>query len=131
MTMLWAQICPFVALELYENEQTKDSLTLFLVFCFSGWILLNVLFFCTIDLSYIKTFFGTKTAPQYAVELFLTGDSDFKKFDAVFTNRLDYTKSVHEEAKRWVATNIDLWKAEEPEWFKIELIPDEVSFSLS
>ena len=27
--------------------------------------------------------------------------------------------------KEWVANNIDRWKVDNPDWFKIELIPDE------
>jgi len=36
-----------------------------------------------------------------------------------------YTKSIEAEVKEWVAHNIDRWKEENPEWFKIDLIPDE------
>jgi len=28
--------------------------------------------------------------------------------------------------KEWVAENIDKWKRERPDWFKIEMIPDEL-----
>jgi len=48
----------------YEENDTiaKDAITLILIGSFSAWLLLNVAFFCTIDLGYLGTFFGTKTA---------------------------------------------------------------------
>jgi len=46
------------------------------------------------------------------------------KFDAVFSNRIQYTTSIHGEVKEWVAANIARWKSEKPQWFAIELIPD-------
>jgi len=32
---------------------------------------------------------------------------------------------VHKEVKEWVAANVDRWKAEKEDWFKIEKIPDD------
>jgi len=124
MSMIWAQAFPFVALQYFDGEM-KDIMSGFLAVSFSAWLVLNIIFFCTIDLSYLNTFFGTKTAPQYTCELYLTSKDDFQKFDAVFTNRIDYTKSIHEEVKLWVAANIDKWKREKPDWFNTEIIPDE------
>jgi len=50
MSMLWAQIFPFVVLQLYDGDaDTKDALTVYLVGSFSLWVLLNVAFFATID----------------------------------------------------------------------------------
>jgi len=86
---------------------------------------LNIIFFCTINLSYLNTFFGTKTASQYTCELFLTSKDDSQKFDAIFTNRIQYTKTIHEEVKEWVRENINQWKRKKPDWFNIEIIPDE------
>ena len=43
----------------------------------------------------------------------------------MFTNRINYTKSIHDKIKLWVAANIDRWKDEKPKWFRIEEIPDE------
>jgi len=60
VTMLWVQIFPFVALQVYDrNDATKDALTIFLTLRFCSWVILNINFFCTIDLSYLRTFFGT------------------------------------------------------------------------
>ena len=42
-----------------------------------------------------------------------------------FGKRISYTKSIHGEIKEWVAANIDRWREENPEWFDIQLIPDE------
>jgi len=135
LSMMWSQVFPFVALTIYDEDGTNDpedngdalgeGIAFALICSFVIWSLLNVYFFCTIDLSYIGTFFGTKTAPQYTCELFLTGKDDFSKFRAVFKNRISYTKKVHVEVKKWVAENIKQWIEERPDWFKIERIPDE------
>jgi len=124
ISMIWAQAFPFVALQYFDGEM-KDIMTGFLAVSFTAWLMLNIIFFCTIDLSYLNTFFGRKTAPQYTCELYLTGQDDFQKFDAIFTNRIQYTKTIHEKVKEWVAANIDKWKRDQPDWFKIEMIPDE------
>jgi len=50
---------------------------------------------------------------------------DEKKFDAVFTNRIQYTKSVHSDVKDWIDNNIERWQETKPTWFQIELVPDE------
>jgi len=124
MSMIWAQVFPFVALQFFDGEM-KDIMTGFLAVSFIAWLVLNIIFFCTIDLSYLNTFFGTKTASQYTCELFLTSKEDSQKFRAVFKNRIEYTKSIHGEMKDWVADNIDQWRRENPDWFNIEMIPDE------
>ena len=124
MSMIWAQAFPFVALQYFDGEM-KDIMTGFFVISFMAWMVLNIIFFCTINLSYLNTFFGTKTAPEYTCELYLTSKEDSQKFDAVFSNQIQYTKSIHGEVKEWVAENIDQWRRNQPDWFKIELIPDE------
>ena len=122
--MLWAQVFPFVALQLYEGRD-KSSLTTYLLGSFVLWLTLNLMFFLTIDLSYAKTFFTRTTAPQYTCTLFLTSKEDSAKFRAAFKNRTSYTRAVHGEVKEWVANNIDDWIAEKPTWFRIEKIDDE------
>jgi len=122
---LWAQIFPFVALLFFDGEETaRNALTTVLVGCFGLWLVLNIIFFCTIDLKFLNTFFGTKTAPKYTCELFETSEEDYQRWDAVFENRIDYTKSIHDDVRDWVARNIDRWKEQKPDWFKIEIIPD-------
>ena len=126
--MIWAQAFPFVALQFYEEGDTisKDTITLILMGCFSSWLLLSLMFFGTINLNYLGTFFGTKTAPQYTCELFRTSEEDSAKFRAAFENRSSYTTSIRKEVKEWVKNNIDRWKLEAPSWFKIEMIPDDL-----
>jgi len=34
--------------------------------------------------------------------------------------------SIHKEVRQWVAANIVRWKNEQPSWFKIEMIPDDL-----
>jgi len=68
----------------------------------------------------------TKTASQYTVDLYNNYETDDLKFYSVFTNRLDYTSAIYEEVKVWIANNVDRWRVENLEWFKIELIPDDM-----
>jgi len=114
---------PFVALLFFEGSN-KDALATILACSATLWLLLNIVFFRTINLSYLDTFFGTMTAPQYTCEVFLKSKDDATKFDFAFETRLQYTKSIEADVKDWVANNIDRLKEEKPDWFKIELIPD-------
>ena len=123
-SMVWAQIMPFVALQFYEGSN-KDALTTILACSASLWLLFNIVFFRTINKSYYNTFFGTMTGPQYACKVFLKSNDDTVKFYFAFETLLQYTKSIEAEVKEWVANNIDRWKVDKPERFKIELIPDE------
>jgi len=122
--MVWAQIMPFVALHFYEGSN-KDALSTILACSATVWLILNFVFFCTIDLDYLNTFFGTMTGPQYTCGVFLASKDDATKFDFAFETRLQYTKSIEAEVKEWVANNIDQWRADKPDWFKLDLIPDE------
>ena len=55
MSMLWAQIMPFVALQLYNGDDVvKDVITIYLAVSFSFWVVLNAIFFKTIDLKFLK-----------------------------------------------------------------------------
>ena len=38
---------------------------------------------------------------------------------------MSYKDAIKEEVKEWVTANIDRWKVDKPEWFQIELIPDD------
>ena len=144
LSMAWAQAFPFVALQIFVGDST--AIKLFLIISFTLWLLLNVFFFCTINLQvserarrkkkrkkltreplqYVSTFFELKTGPQYSCELYLTSEQEYQKFDSVFSVRRGYTKTIHDEIEEWVATNIQRWQHEKPEWFKIEMIPDEL-----
>ena len=122
--MVLAQAFPFVALYLFEGGD-KETFAKILVGTFILWLLLNIAFFCTIDLAYLGTFFSTLIGPQYCVERFQSIETDdFQKFDVVFGN-IKHMKSVHGAVKEWVAANIDRWKEEKPSWFNIEMIPDD------
>ena len=124
VSLVWAQVFPFVALTYYSGEMRED-LAFLLYLCLGVWLAVGVVFFCTIDRRFISTFFDTKSGPQYATELFLTGEEEELKFDAVFTVRPSYTKSVHEEVRTWVATYINDWIDDRPAWFQLDLIDDE------
>jgi len=125
ISLVLAQIFPFVSLSFFPDSDMKEDIKYILVVFFVFWLLLNIIFFSTIDLTYLNTFIGVQSAPQYTIGLFLTGQSDAPKFDAVFTCRMAYSQSIHGEVKEWVAANIDQWRRIEPDWFNIELIPDE------
>lgn len=127
LSMIWAQIFPVVAFQFYDadgDETMAEKMKLFLIGCCVLWLLLNIAFFGTIDLKFIATFFSSITAPEYTVKLFKEGKTDAMKFDAAFTNRISFTAPIHGDIKIWVKDNIDRWKLEQKEWFKIELIPD-------
>ena len=81
--------------ELLKN----NTIGIFLACSFVLWLVLNIIFFCTIDLSYLHTFFDLKTGSEYSIERYLTTTEDFIKFDAVFMNRLSYTRPIHEDVK--------------------------------
>ena len=106
---------PFVALHLY-NDGDKDNikkefLMIFLSCSLTVWLILNIAFFCTIDLSFANTFIGIANGHHYACERFnKTGKSEEMNFGIVFGIRLSYTKSIHDEARTWVGENIDRWK---------------------
>jgi len=123
-SMLWAQIMPFVALGWYEGGN-KEQMQMLLLGSFGVWLLMNVLFFCSIDRSYMHTFFGTKTGPQYIVELFRTSTLDSAKFKAVFSKRRSYIAECKDEVKEWLRENIDRFNLVQPEWWKIDMVPDE------
>jgi len=124
ISMIWAQIFPFVALQYFDGEM-KDIMKVFLATSFTVWLLSNIIFFCTIDLSYLNTFFGTKTAPQYTCERFLDATDDSTRWSAAFGNRMEYKKAIQAEVREWVSNNIEQWKNDNPDWFNIEKIPDE------
>jgi len=114
-------------LQFYDDEgvASKEMLSKVLAGCLGSWLLLNIAFFCIFDMSFLGTFFGKQTAPQYTCEYFLTSTEDYQRWDAVFENRISYTKSIHCDVKVWVAANIRRWQLEKPDFFNIELISDE------
>ena len=107
------------------GELEKSTITIVLTCSFILWLLTNVAFFCTIDLTYLHTFWGTMTAPQFTCKRFKDASEDSVRFDAAFLNRKSYTKTINLEIKEWVAVNVDRWREENPEWFDIQRIPDE------
>ena len=126
-SMVWAQIFPFVALEFFfEGEmKEKEELRAFLITSCVSWFVLNVVFFFTVNSAYIHTFFSLVTGPKYISELFTAeGTGDKEKFKIAFRTRKSYTKSIHDNVKLWVATNIEDWTRDKPDWFHVETIPD-------
>ena len=108
------------------NDKLDNSLIFYFLVCSAVlWFIMNVVFFCTIDLSYLHTFFGMKTASQYSVEYFRDSSEDAQKFDCVFLSRLSFKETIFEDIRAWVLANIETWQAEKPDWFNVTLIPDE------
>ena len=124
VSMIWAQIMPFVALSFYEGGN-KEQLQTLLLGSFGLWLVLNGVFFCSIDRSFVGTFFGTKTGPQYTVELFRKSSTDKAKFRACFKNTRSYINGIEGEVKEWLRENIAKFILEQPEWWKIEMVGDE------
>ena len=132
-SLLWSQIFPFVALFLLNKQDNQsllsDSTLNSITFALSGssiaWVLMNIVFFCTIDLAYLHTFFSTQTPQQFVISNFKNRDSDYGKFDAAFDNEIGLSRPIHGEIKQWIKENIQQWRDETPAWFKVELIPDE------
>ena len=122
---------PFIALHLYKYEDEdnikKEFLLIYLCCSLTVWLILNFAFFCTIDLSFLNTFIGIANGPQYTCKRFnKTSESDEINFGIVFGNRLSYTKSIHGEVRTWVGENIAGWIEEKPDWFNIDLIPNDM-----
>ena len=107
------------------GELEKSTIAIVLTCIFGLWLLTSVAFFSTIDLSYFHTFFGMTTASQCCITSFQESTTDSQKFWWVFGSRMSYTEPIHGEIKVWVSANVDRWREENPEWFDIELIPDE------
>jgi len=122
--MIWAQVFPFVALQFFEGE-LKSKIETGLIVSFTVWLLLNIAFLGTIDLAYLHTFFGTMTGPQYTVQLYKDAKDDAMRWDAVFSNRISFTKTIHGVVKVWIKENIERWRSENPSWFQLDLIPNE------
>jgi len=50
LSMVWAQVFPFVALQLYDGDiETQDAIAIFLASSFTLWLVLNIAFFCTVS----------------------------------------------------------------------------------
>jgi len=124
VSMVWAQIMPFVALGWYEGGN-KEQMQILLLGSFGVWLFLNGLFFCSIDRSFMHTFFGTKTGPEYIVELFRTSTIDSAKFRAAFSKRRSYINEIEDEVRVWLRENIDRFNLEQPDWWKIEMVGGE------
>ena len=47
VSMMWAQVVLFVALQFFNYDELKGIITIFLVCSFTLWLLLNIVFFCS------------------------------------------------------------------------------------
>ena len=121
---------PFLALQLYQYEQddkdTRKHLLYLLVFNALAWVLSNVLFFCTIDLSFLNTFVSLETASQTVIKNFRESTDESVKFFWAFEFQKSYTKPIKAELKEWVENNINIWTLAGESWFNLLLIPTEL-----
>lgn len=60
---VYNQMFPFIALQYYKGKQ--EGVFAFLLATLALYIAVSAVFFCSINASFISTFFGTKTAAQY------------------------------------------------------------------
>jgi len=106
------------ALRWYEGGN-KEAITVLLLSSFGVWLCLNLVFFLSIERSFVETFFGTTTGPSYTVQLFREAPSDELRFDAAFTNTRSFIAECEEEVKEWMAENYGIMAGEE--WFRVEV----------
>jgi len=124
--MAWAQVFPFVALQLYDGDaEMKGSIMLFFICSSLVWVLLNVSFFCTIDLSFASTFYGPLIASQELCLNFQETKYHYDKFLIMFKLNKQFTKPIENEMREWLTANIEQFITDKPDWFNIELVPDE------
>ena len=120
---------PFVTLWLTTSDSINMEINILYTFftcSFALWLLMNSVFFYTIDSSFLNTFFGSMTGPQFTCRRFRdTLGDDHGRFVAVFGTRLSYTKSIHGEVKTWVEENVDIWTQGNVKWFQADKVPDE------
>ena len=89
------------------------------------WFCVIMAFLCTIDLSYLSTFYSLETGPQLTTNIYKKMTEDSIKFQWVFGVRASYISHIRDDAKMFVANNIDRWREEKPDWFDVQLVPDE------
>ena len=93
-----------VALQFFEDDKLKNSITIFLAGSFVTWLLLAVAFFCTIDRSYLHTFTNFQTAGETEREIFKNTKFEDVKFSAAFDSRMSYMTPIKDDVKDWVGT---------------------------
>jgi len=124
LSMIWAQVFPFVALQ-FSTSEKKELLATMLQVSFGLWLTLNILFFASINREFVRTFFTWTTGPEYTILLFREAPSDELRFDAAFTNRRSYINGLEDEVRAWLSENIDRFQLEQPEWWRIDMVGDE------
>jgi hypothetical protein len=124
----------FIAAMLYlkYKEEDPDALsaeTLYgtLILLFLMWVLSLVTFVCYIDRSFLHTFYGTTTGPQFCELHFRNAKTDESKM-ALLKYHESFYKAFEDEMKVFVAENWDAWIANQPDWLTenaIATVPDE------
>jgi hypothetical protein len=92
------------------------------------WLIFFVWLVMTIDEKYLPTFFQTKTAREYTINVFRNADTDEKKA-LIFKRQFHVWRSIEGEVRTWVHANLGRWEKEKPEWYTkklIQKIPEEV-----
>jgi hypothetical protein len=133
-TFVQNQAACFVAAMLYlkyreEEEASFSAETLFgtLLSLLLVWVLSLVVFVCYIDRSYLHTFYGTTTGPQFCELHFKNAKTDESKL-AILKYHESYYKAFEDEMKVFIADNWDTWMANQPDWLTenvIATVPDE------
>jgi len=135
ISMIWAQVFPFVALRIYresdeyvnnaENLIEPGRIMQFLVCSLLIWTVLVVFLLLSINPTHIRTFVTLETSASLTRLQFLTSRLDSVKFGAAFGNRMEYKRGIEDDIRSWVSENIDVWRRARPDWFEVEMIPDE------
>ena len=126
LNILWSQIFPFICLSLSNGDTVKiENLNIVLIGLLCWWLTANIVFFCTIDLTYLHTFWDTQTASQYTCDWFINANCNRSRFSAAFETRLSFKDTIKDDIVVWSKANIAQLKAENAEWFNADLVPDE------
>ena len=134
LSIIYSQILPFVALNIYTASSLPNKLPLTLlnkllssIACM--WLVVVVYFFKTINRPYWSTFVAPTTASQYCRKTFLESNDPFTKMNAVFDNHLSFTEQIKPQIVEYIRMNIETWKEDQNKhaWFSQEFqakIPD-------
>jgi hypothetical protein len=91
------------------------------------WVLSLAVFICFMDRSYLHTFYGTTTGPQFCEVRFRNAKTDESKL-SILKYHSSYYEAFDDELKAFVAEHWESWMANQPEWFTenvIATVPDE------
>ena len=129
-----AQVLPFVAFEIYknnnnvENKLDLEELNTALKALLGAWATCVVLFFTLIKRKYRNTFWDPQTGWQCVIATYENSDDAQLKMTAIFTNHISMSRRIKNDVIEYMAENWAEWERTKPSWFTpgfISKIPDE------